>query len=158
MKAIAYILLLSSIAYITAAAPIVVLPERFKDTEIVVKNSSVFKALVQKNKKLATQLQSEEKTRQAFENRVGTDMQSAAAELEKLRAANATAKKGMFSGITSTVLGLLNIGTQFFLNPFGYLMRTLTGIVEALIAVVVIFFGIKFAYRLYTKHKTQKQQ
>lgn len=131
--------------------PVVVIPERFKDRQVIVENGPEFKSLVQKNKELSKQLAGEQKARADLEKKVSDELRAKDDELQKLRAEKAQGHKGVWS----MVLGVLNIGVMFFTNPLGYMMTTAMSIVEGLIGVVVILVGLKFAYKLYTKQKSQ---
>lgn len=157
MKAVAYIFALYALAYTATAAPTVVLPERFANSPVVVENSPQFQALAAKNKDLQKQLEAEKKAKADFTKGVDQQLRDKQTELETAQSELAKLKAQHKSSFWSIALGLLNIGTQFFLNPFGYLMKTFVSIVEGVVAIVVIFIAAKFAWHLYKSHKTPKQ-
>lgn len=130
------------------ATPVVVLPERFRDYEVVVKESENYKSLVSHNRKLAKVLQQEIKDHQKYRDRVDKQLRDQSKEIDDLRKANEKLKK---KGFTSILFGVLNIAVMFFTNPLGYMMQTGSQIIIGAVVVLVMGFGafllIKFLYK-----------
>lgn len=139
MKTLIFLLISATMA---VAQPIVVLPERFHDRQVVTSNSAEFKAIVSETKALKRQVVEEQKRVANIEAQVAKERRDKDERLQKLEAQAAKPK----FGIGSLFLGILNIGTQFFLNPFGYMMRTLMGIVLGLVGIVVIYLILRFLW------------
>ena|ERR1700731_4444247 len=129
--------------YHTAANPVVVLPERFANREIIVQNSTVYKALVQKNKTLADQLSREQRDLVKLKKDTDKTIQDKDLELDHLRATQAQGHKNVFRSILSVV----TLVFQFVSNPFQFLISRAIQIGLALLVIVTAFFVIRHFIR-----------
>src|ERR1051325_5280774 len=71
------------------STPVVVLPERFANSEVIVKNSQAYNALEKQSRELAKQLAAEQTEQKKFAAGVDKNLQQTASRLERLEQAQA---------------------------------------------------------------------
>lgn len=128
---------------------IVVLPERFANSPVIVQNSPAFKALVANNAKLAQQLSEEKSAQQEFERVTDLELQARADKLEQLEIENDKLK----SRSHFNFFGFINLVMSFVANPFGFVMQRIIQIV----LVLVIIIGSIIAVRVILNHRRKKK-
>lgn len=141
MKALALFFLFTTLA---VAQPIVVLPQRFQDRHVVIRDSVEYRTIMSETKALKQQVQAEQKRLDAFATQVDKDRREQADAIQKLQA-EAAKPKGK-SSIWGFILGILNIGVWFISNPLGFLMKFLFDAVLGLVIIFVVFLLLRFLY------------
>ena len=124
-----------------SASTVVVLPERFAGNDVVVQNSAAYKDLVKSNRTLTKQLEVERKDKIAFALAVDTQLRAKDEELQKLRAATSKPKIPFWN--------ILGLAIGFISNPFGFIVTRLVELALALVAAVLLFIALRWAWRKY---------
>ncbi len=130
-------------AFYALATPTVVLPERFKNSPVLVENSVQFKAIVAKNKDLQKQLVAEQKAHQELQDRTDKDLRDKDTELQKLRAEKVVAQKSTAHSIFGLIFSAARVVLSFISNPFSFIITRVVEVAVAIAIVIGLIFGIK---------------
>jgi hypothetical protein len=129
---------------VAVAEPTVVIPERFKDSPVIVENSSAFNALVNQNKKLRKQLQAEQKDAKDFEASVAKALRDMDAELQSLRAENAKLKAQITPWYKRIpFFNILSIVVGFISNPLSFIVTRLIELGLGILAIAVFVLVVR---------------